>query len=44
MISSLGIVGNIKPLLQMAQTLVVGRRGLRQGGLYEVRRSRTARR
>jgi hypothetical protein len=33
-----------KPLLQSPHTLKVGRRGLRHGGLYGVRRSRTARR
>ena len=33
-----------KPLLQSPHTLKDGRRGLRHGGLYGVRRSRTARR
>ncbi len=42
MIWSLGLVGNIKPLLQTPHTLEEGHRELRHGALYGVRRSRTA--
>ena len=39
MISSLGLVGNIKQLLQTPQTLVAGHLGLRHGSVYDMRRS-----